>query len=162
MPGGNLDSGFGLLLVEEERFVRSGLFAERVYRIVARIPAGRVTTYGRIALAAGDPRGARMVGWALRGEVAARDLPCQRVVNHSGYLSGGWAFGHPDVMQALLVAEGVPFRAEYTVDLARCVWDPADELDDIAAPDLLPAGGPLPAADEVDDLDDIASGEDPG
>ncbi len=100
-----------------------------------------------------------MVGWALRGVVADLGLPCQRVVNHSGYLSGGWAFGHPDVMQAMLVSEGVPFRSEYTVDLDQCVWDPADEPDDGAGP--LNAGDPLrsAAANEVDDLDDITIGE---
>ncbi len=36
-------------------------FAQRVYDIVARIPRGRVTTYGSIARALGDVRGARMV-----------------------------------------------------------------------------------------------------
>ncbi len=44
----------------------STAFAARVYDVVARIPRGRVTTYGRIARAVGDPRGARMVGWANR------------------------------------------------------------------------------------------------
>jgi len=68
-----------------------------------------------------------MVGWALHGVVEQLELPCQRVVNRNGELSGGWAFGHPDVMRALLVAEGVPFRDEYTVDLDRCVWEPGDD-----------------------------------
>ena len=40
----------------------SPLFAARVYEVVARIPHGRVTTYGRIARAVGDPRGAHIVG----------------------------------------------------------------------------------------------------
>jgi len=100
-------------------------FAARVYDLVARIPRGRVTTYGRLARAVGDPRGARMVGWALMSAVDdARDLPCHRVVNRVGLLSGGWHFGHPDVMRGLLMAEDVPFKDDYQVDLDRCLWEP--------------------------------------
>jgi methylated-DNA-protein-cysteine methyltransferase-like protein len=102
-------------------------FAARVYDVVARIPQGRVTTYGRIARALGDPRGARMVGWALMHVVDERELPCHRVVNRVGLLTGGWHFGHPDVMRGLLLAEGVPFRDDYQVDLERCVWEPWDD-----------------------------------
>jgi methylated-DNA-protein-cysteine methyltransferase-like protein len=109
----------------ERRVPASSPFAARVYDLVARIPHGRVTTYGRIARAIGDPRGARMVGWALMHVVDdARDLPCHRVVNRVGLLSGGWHFGHPDVMRGLLRAEGVPFADDYQVDLARCLWEP--------------------------------------
>jgi len=99
-------------------------FAAGVYEIVARIPHGRVTTYGRIAQALGSVRGARMVGWALDHAPTERDLPCHRVVNRIGFLSGGWHFGHPDVMKGLLLAEGVPFSEEYRVDLTRCLWEP--------------------------------------
>ena len=114
-------------------------FTAKVYEIVARIPRGRVTTYGRVARAIGDVRGARMVGWALMK--APPELPCQRVVNRNGELTGGWHFGHPDVMRSLLLAEGIPFAEEYRVDLPRCVWDPGDD--------------PLSAPDEVDDLEAI-------
>lgn len=102
-------------------------FADRVYDLVAQIPVGRVTTYGRLARAIGDPRGGRMVGWALMyadDDPKGRDLPCHRVVNRVGLLSGGWHFGHPDVMRALLLAEGVPFTNDYQVDLDRCLWEP--------------------------------------
>ena len=105
----------------------SPAFAARVYDLVARIPRGRVTTYGRIARAIGDPRAARMVGWTLVHVADERDLPCHRVVNRVGLLSGGWHFGHPDVMRGLLLAEGVPFKDEYQVDLERCVWEPWTE-----------------------------------
>lgn len=102
-------------------------FPERVYAVVARIPRGQVTTYGRIARALGEPRAARMVGWALRHVAPDTDLPCHRVVNRIGVLSGGWHFGHPDVMRDLLLAEAVPFCDEHQVDLAACLWDPADD-----------------------------------
>lgn len=42
-----------------------GVFRERVYEIVRRIPYGRVATYGLISTLAGMPRHARQVGWAL-------------------------------------------------------------------------------------------------
>jgi methylated-DNA-protein-cysteine methyltransferase related protein len=102
-------------------------FPERVYAMVAAIPYGRVTTFGRIARALGAPRSARMVGWALTRTPPEMHLPAHRVVNRIGFLSGGLHFGHPDVMRGLLIAEDVTFVDEYTVDLARFVWDPADD-----------------------------------
>lgn len=96
---------------------------DRVFAVVAAIPFGRVTTYGAIARAIGQPQGARAVGWALH-QADDSGLPCHRVVNRVGFLSGGWHFGHPDVMADLLHAEGVPFSAPYQVDLEACLWLP--------------------------------------
>ena len=104
-------------------------FPERVYEIVAQIPPGRATTYGAIARALGNPRGAREVGWALNGVPEGSQLPCHRVVDREGNLSGGWAFGHPEVMASRLADEGVPFLEQYRVDLSICFWDPAVEDD---------------------------------
>jgi methylated-DNA-protein-cysteine methyltransferase-like protein len=104
-------------------------FPDRVYAIVARIPNGRATTYGAIARALGNPRGAREVGWALHGVPEGSLLPCHRVVDREGRLSGGWAFGHPEVMAGRLTDEGVPFLEQYRVDLSICFWDPAVEDD---------------------------------
>jgi methylated-DNA-protein-cysteine methyltransferase-like protein len=102
-------------------------FSQRVYAIVAAIPYGRVTTYGAIAYALGVPRAAREVGWALNVAPEASDLPCHRVVDREGRLSGGWHWGHPDVMAGLLHDEGVPFLEPHRVDLKRCLWTPGDE-----------------------------------
>ena len=120
-------------------------FTNRVYAVVARIPLGRVTTYGAIARALGEARSARMVGWAINSPPPELDLPCHRVVNRVGFLSGGWHFGHPDVMLDALLAEGVRFIDEYQVDLKRHFWDP--DLDSTAA-------------DEVDDLERVALADD--
>ncbi len=116
-------------------------FARRVYEIVALSPRGRVTTYGLIAAHLGDRRGARMVGWALNAVPDDLDIPCHRVVNRVGVLSGRWHFGHPDVMTSLLAEEGIPFVDEDQVDLSRCLWDPTVELYDEEAMHLPPAGG---------------------
>ena len=102
-------------------------FYNQVFATVARIPRGRVTTYGSIARALGRPRGARYVGCALHIAPEAAYLPCHRVVDRNGFLSGGWHWGHPDVMAELLRAEGVPFRGEHHVDLAACLWLPEGE-----------------------------------
>lgn len=111
-----------------KRSQQSSLFAERVYAIVQRIPPGRVTTYGRIARAAGLTRSARMVGWLLHEAPADVAAVAHRVVNRNGELTGGWAWGHPSVMRALLEEEGVTFVDEYRVDLERHLWEPEDEF----------------------------------
>ena len=54
---------------------------ERVRTLVAAIPAGRVSTYGDIACAAGLSS-ARIVGWIIRTDSA--DLPWHRVLPATG------------------------------------------------------------------------------
>jgi O-6-methylguanine DNA methyltransferase len=62
-------------------------FFVRVYKVVAKIPYGKVTTYGAIAEACGIKSSARTVGWAVN--VAKESgLPCHRVVNRNGELTG--------------------------------------------------------------------------
>lgn len=100
-------------------------FADRVLTVTSAIPYGHVTTYGHIARALGAPRSARMVGWVLNR--SGDGVPAHRVVNRYGYLSGGWHFGHPSVMKARLVDEGVGFREDYEVNLDRHLWDPAGD-----------------------------------
>ena len=102
-------------------------FPARVYGIVRMIPAGKVTTYGTIAAGLGDRRGARMVGWAMSNCPEDVSELAHRVVNRNGELSGGWAFGHPDIMKQLLLDEGVTFVDEYQVDLKRHLWIPPIE-----------------------------------
>jgi methylated-DNA-protein-cysteine methyltransferase-like protein len=103
---------------------RDPRFVERVFALVRRIPPGRVTTYGRIAAAVGQPRSARMVGWTLHNAPPDVAEVAHRVVNRYGELTGGWSWGHPAVMRALLEDEGVTFVDEYRVDLAMHLWEP--------------------------------------
>ena len=93
---------------------------QRVYEITARIPYGRVTTYGQIARLLGNPRLSRIVGCALNG--APADLPCHRVVNAKGELSGAFAFGGEKRQRELLEAEGVGFLENGAVDLKKHIW----------------------------------------
>lgn len=105
---------------------RNDDFFERVWAVVARIPPGRVTTYGHIAAALGARSAARTVGWALNA-AAGTGLPCHRVVNRFGGLSGRMHFGSPFIMEDLLRSEGVTFTDDGCVDLARHLWIPGED-----------------------------------
>ena len=93
-----------------------------VYAVVRRIPRGRVTTYGQIAMLLGRPRGGREVGWALHACVDPR-VPCQRVVDRRGRLAPHFAGVGQIAQRDLLETEGVRFRGEI-VDLPRSLWSP--------------------------------------
>ncbi len=99
-------------------------FHQEVYALVRAIPAGKVTTYGTIALALGAPGHARQVGYALAALHGQDDVPAHRVVNRSGALTGEHAFGPPGTMRALLEAEGVTFTGDGCVRLAQHLWEP--------------------------------------
>ena len=92
----------------------------RIYAITARIPQGRVTTYGQIARLAGNPRLSRIVGCAM--SAAPTDLPCHRVVNRRGELCASFSPMGRDTHRTLLELEGVPFRPDGTVDLEQVMW----------------------------------------
>jgi methylated-DNA-protein-cysteine methyltransferase-like protein len=98
---------------------------ERIYDIVRSVPPGKVTTYGQIAQAVGTRGGARLVGWALNAVALSDriDIPCHRVVNRLGELSGKMHFETPYVMRERLEAENVTFIGE-AVDLSRHLWIP--------------------------------------
>lgn len=104
-------------------------FRARVYEVVRRVPEGRVTTYGTIARAIDAPRSARMVGWAMSQCPPDVSEIAHRVVNRHGELSGGWSWGHPEIMRALLEDEGVAFVEDFRVDLTRHFWDPEEDED---------------------------------
>jgi O-6-methylguanine DNA methyltransferase len=98
-------------------------FFDRVYSITARIPKGMVTTYGEIAEACGVRSAARTVGWAMNGAKES-GLPCHRVVNRFGALTGKVHFGDPNLMEELLRSEGVEFDDEGNVNMKKHLWIP--------------------------------------
>ena len=95
---------------------------ERIYAVVRQIPPGRVATYGQVAARAGNPRWARVVGYALHVNPEPGVIPCHRVVNRFGETSKAFAFGGADVQRRLLEDEGVRFTAEGRVDLEQFLW----------------------------------------
>ena len=66
---------------------------KRIYEAVKKIPKGCVATYGQVAAMAGEPKMARAVGNALHKNPDPDHIPCYRVVNSKGELSGAFAFG---------------------------------------------------------------------
>jgi methylated-DNA-protein-cysteine methyltransferase-like protein len=98
-------------------------FYRLVYRVVRRVPRGKVVTYGQVAAILGQPRAARAVGMALgalRGPLL-EVVPWQRVINAAGRCShrdGFWA----EIQREFLEREGVRFDRHGRVDLKRVRW----------------------------------------
>ncbi len=90
-------------------------FNDRVYEIVKKIPKGKVTTYGQIALKLGNPRWSRQVGWALHQNTSFQ-VPCHRVVDRTGRVAPNFAFDGAKEQRRRLEVEGVGFRDEMHVD----------------------------------------------
>lgn len=80
---------------------------KRIYEAVKKIPRGKVATYGKVAEMAGNPRMSRAVGNALHKNPDPDNIPCYRVVNSKGELSGEFAFGGSGAQQRLLEADGI-------------------------------------------------------
>ncbi len=98
-------------------------FHRLVYRVVRRVPRGKVVTYGQVAAILGQPRGARAVGTALGAlrDGATAAVPWQRVINAAGrpsHRDGFWA----GIQRELLEEEGVVFDRRGHVDFARFRW----------------------------------------
>lgn len=97
----------------------------RIYAVVARIPSGRVATYGQVAALAGLSGRARQVGYALHALPSDADVPWHRVINAKGEVSprseGPW----DDYQRHLLEGEGVIFDTAGRVDLSSFRWEPS-------------------------------------
>ncbi len=95
---------------------------QRIYRVVRRIPKGRVATYGQVATEAGLPRRARLVGHALSHLPQGTKLPWHRVINARGEISqrGG---GEREQAKRLR-REGVAVDRRGRVDLSLFRWEP--------------------------------------
>jgi len=99
---------------------------EKIYRLVLRIPRGRVMTYGQIARLLDDRFSPRLVGWAMHATPHdEREIPWHRVINSRGSISTGRVITHqPDLQRLLLEAEGVVFNEGGRCDLAVFQWSP--------------------------------------
>lgn len=102
----------------------SSSFSRRVKRVIRSIPKGKIATYGRVATYAGNPRGARQVVRVLHSSTRKEKLPWHRVVNREGRIALKPNYGY-EIQKALLEKEGVEFRKNDTIDLARYLWSPS-------------------------------------
>jgi methylated-DNA-[protein]-cysteine S-methyltransferase len=90
--------------IKAGRIVPGMSFNQKVWALTARVPAGKVTTYGQIAEALGT-KGYRAVGNALNRNPYAPAVPCHRVVGSNGSLTG--FAGGLEKKRQLLTKEGV-------------------------------------------------------
>lgn len=92
---------------------------QKIYEFLRTIPAGRVVTYGQIALYLGNKNMARAVGNALHKNPDPNAIPCHRVVNYKGEVSSAYAFGGRDAQRKRLEEEGIIFEKNGTIDLKK-------------------------------------------
>lgn len=113
-------------MTEPTRSKKENAF-ERIYKIVERIPAGRVATYGQISRMIDGEYSPKFVGWALNAIPSSRPpVPWHRVVNAKGGISTRQVLGYaPDLQKLLLVEEGIEFDEADRCDLERFRWDGA-------------------------------------
>jgi methylated-DNA-protein-cysteine methyltransferase-like protein len=98
---------------------------QTIYAVIARIPRGRVATYGQIARLAGLPGRARLVGFAMAALPDGTRVPWHRVVNASGRCSPRGDGGPGHIVQRLrLERENVRFDGEERIALERFRWRP--------------------------------------
>ncbi len=90
--------------------------------MVARIPEGRVATYGQIASLAGFPRHARQIGYALAALDTHSSIPWHRVVNAKGKISPRGLDGCDDYQRLLLEEEGITFNNNNCISLKQFQW----------------------------------------
>lgn len=94
-------------------------FCKCVYKVARQIPEGRVTTYGAIAKAVGNPKASRRVGYAMR--VSGQEqppVPAHRVVS-----SGGTVSCKASKVHQFLENEGIEIKNEKIIGFKGLFWD---------------------------------------
>ncbi len=97
---------------------------DKIRDIVKRIPAGNVTSYGKIARMAGCS--ARQVGFCLAATPAHAGISWHRVINSKGEVSERKEGGGAYRQKALLSDEGIVFDKNGRIDFERFGWIEAE------------------------------------
>lgn len=97
--------------------------AEEVRKLVAQVPVGRVTTYGRVAEALGDIVASRFVGKVMSENDDIVRVPCRRVVQSDGTIGGYTGDGGVEDKKRLLRAEGIKLEGNRIVNFEKVVFD---------------------------------------
>jgi methylated-DNA-protein-cysteine methyltransferase-like protein len=100
-------------------------FTSNVIKIIKQIPVGKVTTYGKIAILAGNPRSARQVSWILHSSSKKYKLPWHRVINSKGMIAMKSIDGK-NTQKEMLEKEGIEFISDFKVNLKKFQWCPSD------------------------------------
>ncbi len=109
------------IMIAESYDLISDSPTKRIYEAVKQIPYGQVATYAQIAEVAGNKKMSRAVGNALHKNPDPDNIPCFRVVNSKGELSGEFAFGGIGQQAKLLAAEGIEVK-DGKVNLEEFQW----------------------------------------
>jgi len=96
-------------------------FTSNVIKIIKQIPIGKVTTYGKIAILAGNPRSARQVSWVLHSSSKKYDLPWHRIINSKGIIAMK-SIDDKNTQKELLEKEGIEFISDFKVNLKKFQW----------------------------------------
>jgi len=100
-------------------------YRERVYKLVRRIPRGKVMTYGQIAAILGEGYTPRTVGFVMHS--SPNDLPWHRVINSQGACSTGGILLPQNKQQLMLEQEGIEFDQGNRCDLQLYAWMPGSK-----------------------------------
>lgn len=92
-----------------------------VYKLIKKIPRGRVTTYGELARALRLPGGARAAGYAMAACPSGRGIPWHRVLGAGGRVR--MPEPHASLQRRLLQTENVEFDGG-VVDMKSYGWSP--------------------------------------
>ena len=95
----------------------------KIRAVVAKIPKGKVTTYGAIAEFLGT-RDARLVGYAVYGNQDPA-IPCHRVIKKEGLLAEKYSLGGWPEQKWRLQKEKITFLSEKQVDMEKHFWQPS-------------------------------------
>lgn len=98
-------------------------YQEKVWKLVKKIPKGRVMTYGQIATILGEGYTPRTVGYVMHA-ADTENVPWQRVINSQGACSTGKMTIPVNLQQKMLEDEGVIFNEKGRCDLGEYLWYP--------------------------------------
>ncbi len=96
-------------------------FTTTVIKIIKQIPKGKVSTYGKIASLAGNPRSARQVSWILHSSSKKYNLPWHRVINSKGIIAMN-SVDDKNTQKEMLEKEGIEFIGDFKVNLKKFQW----------------------------------------
>ena len=108
---------------------KPALFYQKVYAVVRQIPAGFVTSYGRVAEMLDAPGAARQVGYAMSAlktradDPTYADIPWQRVVGFDGQIVIKGSDQGRLVQADILRDEGVRVGPDLKVDMGVHLWE---------------------------------------
>jgi methylated-DNA-protein-cysteine methyltransferase related protein len=111
----------------ESRAKDSPAYRELVYRLVLRIPPGRVMSYGLVARVLGAGYDARAIGNVMYATPQdGRHIPWHRVINSQGGCSTAGRTLPPDLQLRLLEAEGIVFNDKGRCAIEKYLWMPPE------------------------------------